>query len=403
MKILYFYQYFTTPKGAYSTRVYEFAQRWLRAGDSVTVVTSVYDKSDIRTEKFLTDMNVDGINLRVIKIRLSNRHGKATRLLTFFAYALVASWYALVSPADVVVSSSGPLSVAIPGLVARYVRRRRFIFEVRDLWPDGAIELGVLRNPIVIRLARILEKISYQAASHVVVLSQGMADWIRSKYHVRNIVVVPNASDNELMSRLTGPPTWPPGFPQSKQLILYAGTMGKVNDCGVLIDMCRYLKQWGADDVGLVVVGDGKDRPDLERAAESEKLDNISFLDSRPKLEVLAWLKSSCCTLLTVRNLPVLATCSPNKLFDAFAAGTPIIQNTIGWMQALLEEHQCGISVPPDDPEALARAVLTIARDKALRETMSRNALRLAREEFDRDLLAGRMRQAMLSAVASGG
>src|SRR5262249_22261084 len=122
MKVLYFYQYFTVPQGSYSTRVYEFARRWVKAGDQVTVITSVYDRSGITPDRMISRMNVEGIDVRMINIRLSNGHGKIFRLLTFAAYAVAACWYALTQPADVVVASSGPLTIGIPALLARYVR-----------------------------------------------------------------------------------------------------------------------------------------------------------------------------------------------------------------------------------------------------------------------------------------
>src|SRR5436190_1062342 len=108
MKVLYFYQYFTTPKGSWGTRAYEFARRWVRAGDSVTIVTSVYDKSDLKPRGIIDRFEIDGIDVRVINVRLSNKHTKAIRIFTFALYALIACWYALILRADVVLASSGP-------------------------------------------------------------------------------------------------------------------------------------------------------------------------------------------------------------------------------------------------------------------------------------------------------
>src|SRR5687768_5483385 len=141
MRIVYFYQYFTTPAGSWSTRAYEFARRWVEAGHSVTVVTSVYDKSGMKPKGMIDRFEIEGIDIRVINVRLSQKHGKALRLLTYGVFAIVCCLYALCLRADVVIASSGPLTIAIPALVARYLRRRRFIFEVRDLWPEGAIQL----------------------------------------------------------------------------------------------------------------------------------------------------------------------------------------------------------------------------------------------------------------------
>lgn len=399
MRILYFYQYFTTPKGSWSTRVYEFTRRWVKAGDTVTVVTSVYDKSDLKPAGFISRFDIEGIDVRVINVRLSNKHGVFFRLLTFLAYALVACWYALTKPADVVVASSGPITVGLPGLLARYARRLPLVFEVRDLWPEGAIQLGVLRNPVVIAAARFFEKRCYRAASRVVALSDGMADWIRSNHGVPNVDVVPNASDNELFGnpKMNGPlPAWT----QGRKLVLYTGTIGLMDDCRQIVLMAEQLQARGEKDIEIVLLGDGKERAELEGYAQLAGLKHIHFLGMVTKKEVASWLRRASCALLAFRDVPCMDTVSPNKMFDAFAAGIPVVQATQGWIKQLLEREQCGLTVASGDAGALAEAVRSVAQDDGLRARLAANAGRVARELFDRDVLAARMRQALADAVA---
>lgn len=402
MKILYFYQYFTVPEGSYSTRVYEFTRRWVKAGDSVTVITSVYDKSGLKPAGLISRFDVEGVDVRMINIRLSNKHNVLFRLFTFAAYALMACWYALVLPADVVVTSSGPLTVGLPGLVARYVRRRPLVFEVRDLWPEGAIQLGVLRNRAAIRLARWFERRCYHAASRVVALSEGMADWIRQRYDCRHVEVVPNASDNELVDGLEGVATELPPWAEGKQLILYTGTLGLIDDCAQILDVARAIERRGVSDLEFVIIGDGKERAELEEKARSWGLSHVHFLGLMPKESVMRWLGHARCTLFTVKDVPFLSTASPNKVFDSFAAGAPIVQATRGWIKDLLDRERCGITVPTGDPEAMADAVLRLARDGELRAALSANARRVARELFDRSMLAGKMRMILSGACEAG-
>jgi glycosyltransferase involved in cell wall biosynthesis len=397
MRILYFYQYFTIPEGSYSTRVYEFARRWARAGDSVTVVTSVYDRSGISPNGAISRLNIDGIDVRMINIRLSNAHGKAFRLMTFIAYAAIACWYALVLPADVVVASSGPLTVGIPAMVARYVRRRPLVFEVRDLWPEGAIQLGVLTNRAAIWLARSLEKACYRAAARIIALSDGMADWIKANHGIDHIDVVPNASDNELVAAIKGPfelPQWAIG----KELAVYAGALGLIDDCTQVLEVARALQERNVDNVQFVIIGSGKEGDHLRQLASEMDLRNLRFLGPLPKEAVMRWLGAARCSLFTVKNVPFLATASPNKVFDAFAAGTPVIQSTEGWIGRLFEREQCGITVMPGDIQAMADAVVKLADDPNLRERLGANARRIARDMFDRTLLAEKMRTVLASA-----
>src|SRR5690606_11415137 len=152
----------------------------------------------------------------------------------FAAYAVLASWYALRHPADVVVASSGPITVGLPGLVARYLGRRPFVFEVRDLWPEGAIQLGFLRNRWAIGLARWFERACYRASAEVVALSPGQAEAVRRVVLGTRVTTVPNASDLALIDRIR-PLQDPPGWAEGRHLILYTGTIGQANDCWQLV------------------------------------------------------------------------------------------------------------------------------------------------------------------------
>jgi glycosyltransferase involved in cell wall biosynthesis len=398
MRVVYFYQYFTTPKGSWSTRVYEFTRRWAKAGDTVTVVTSVYDKSDLRPRGFIANLDIEGVNVRVINIRLSNKHGLVFRLFTFVAYALLASWYAIVLPADVVVASSGPITTGLPGLVARYVRRRPLVFEVRDLWPEGAIQMGIIKNPLIVWLARQFERACYRGASRIVAVSEGMANWIRETYGFQHITVIPNPSDNELFG-VNGAKNNGVKADGNKKLVLYAGTIGSLNDCRQIIRMAEYLRARNEDQIQVLLIGDGKQRAELELYVHKTGLGNVSFLGTLPKGEVAAWLKRACCALLVLRAVPLVDTGSPNKLCDALASGVPVVQTTPGWMKELLDRERCGLTVAPNDPVAMAEAVLRLAKDEKLQAEYSRNAVRVAHALFDQNMLAARMRTVLADAV----
>ncbi len=394
MRVLYFYQYFTTARGSWSTRAHEFARRWVEKGDEVTIVTSVYDKSDLAPSQFVTVQEVDGIRVCVLNIRLSNKHGVAARLFSFATYAIASCWYALRVPADVVLSSSGPITVALPGLVAHYLRRVPFVFEARDLWPEGAIQLRILRNPIMIWLARAFEKSCYRAADQVVALSEGIATWIRERHSVDSVVVVPNASDNSLSQRVATEGGWPDA--SHGYQVLYAGTLGLIDDCRQILDMAHVLDQEGHHEIRIGVIGDGKERAELEEYASELGLQNVRFFGLMSREDVFRRLLSAKCALFVCKDVPFLSTASPNKLFDAFACGIPVVQTTQGWIKDLIEREDCGITVRPADPKALACAVAEVVRNDALRQRLSLNAKRVALEMFDRGKLAEEMRQVLL-------
>jgi glycosyltransferase involved in cell wall biosynthesis len=398
MKVLFFYQYFTTPQGSWSTRAYEFARRWVAAGDEVTVVTSVYDKSDLRPRGAVERFEIDGIDVRVINVRLSNKHGNLKRIVTFLWYALVSSWFALTIPADVVLASSGPITVGIPGLMARYLRRSSFVFEVRDLWPEGAIQLGVLRSRFMIRIARAFERLCYRSSKVVVAASPGQAAWVAKRCRRCEVVVVPNASDNDLFGEADPLVDFPEEL-RGNTLVTYTGTLGLIDNCVQIVEAAKVLSSRGEDDVAVVMIGDGKESVDLEESARRLGLGNIHFLGLMPKTEVARWVAASSCMLISFLPVSVLDTVSPNKLFDAFAAGVPVVQTTQGWIKELLDREECGFTVPAGNAEAMADAILRLTRDTALRERMGRNAKRVAEEQFDRDMLAKEMRDVLHEAA----
>src|SRR5690606_20869748 len=144
MKIIYFYQYFGTPKGSWSTRVYELTRRWVAAGHEVTVITAPYDKSDINPDGFISKTKLEGINLIVINSGDSNRFSITKRVLRAVLFSLFSIFYALRLKADVVVASSGPITIGLPLIFAKIFTRKKTVFEVRDLWPSGGIELGLI-------------------------------------------------------------------------------------------------------------------------------------------------------------------------------------------------------------------------------------------------------------------
>lgn len=173
MKIVYFYQYFSTPKGAWCTRLYEFAKEWVEQGHEVTVVSSVYSKSDLEAKKLIEDQYFEGIHVKVINVLIDNKQSFLKRIWSFIQYGVLSSYYALTLKADVVIASSGPITVGIPGLLAKYIRGRKLVFETRDLWPEGAIELGIIKNSLLKKIAYWFEKICYKASSYIVTLSPG--------------------------------------------------------------------------------------------------------------------------------------------------------------------------------------------------------------------------------------
>lgn len=373
--------------------MYELTRRWVREGHTVTVVTAPYEKSDIKADGFLSRKVVEGVNLIIINSSDSNRDPVWKRGYRALRFALVSCRIALTEPCDLVIASSGPITVGIPALIAKWLRGRKMVFEIRDLWPQGAIELGKISNPLAQRCALFFEKLCYRNSSLVVACSEGMEHSVKSRFHKVRTLVIPNASDPDLFRKSGRSNFKIPDALKDKSVFLYAGSLGFMDHGHLLI---RAMKEIKNPRICLVILGDGAERSELESLSRKEQLTNVHFMGLLPKYEVADWLQISTATLVVFKNFPVLQTSSPNKMFDSFAAGVPVIHNTTGWIRNLVQKEECGIGVLPDDADALAQAIQKLANDPALRKHMALNAGRLADSLFNRDLLAEKYLSALV-------
>jgi glycosyltransferase involved in cell wall biosynthesis len=369
MRILYLHQFFVTRAGAGGTRSYEFARRFVSRGHAVRMLTAGEGRQE-----------VEGIEV----VRVSSGYSdyvSATavsyprRMLAFARFGLAATAAALRGPRpDVIYATSPPLTMAVPALAAAARWRAPLVFEVRDLWPEAPIQMGALRNPLMRRAARALERLVLNRATRIIALSPGIRSGVvAAGAPSERVALVPNASDLDLFR----PTPLPERFRVS-----YFGTMGEANDLAPVVEAARLL-----DGVDFVLMGDGKHRARLERSAPP----NVTFTGTAPGKQGVAELAASSSACLTVfKDVPVLATNSPNKLFDTFAAGRAAIVNMDGWMRSLVEDNDAGVYVRAGDARDLADKLAWLRDHPADVERMGRNARALAEREFDRERLAER-------------
>lgn len=388
MKVLYFYQYFSTPKGAWGTRVYDFAKEWVKQGHEVTIVTSIYSKSDLKAEKLIEDQYFDGIHVKVINVSIDNKQSIPKRIGSFLQYSILSSYYALSLKADVVIASSGPITAGIPGLVAKYLKGRKLVFEVRDLWPEGAIELGVINNSIIKKLSYWFERVCYRASSYIVTLSPGMSKNIIARFGYENITDVTNSANIELFST---PKEFDSSVLRSKSYAIYTGNIGMVNNSYWLYEAAKELKRRGRDDISVVLIGEGQQREELERLAEKENVTNFIRMGLMPKNDLVAYVQNAFVSLVPLKGTPVLDTSSPNKFFESLAAGVPVIQNTQGWLKDFIEEHKVGYTLDPNDANQLADMLIEMKDNEEITEEMGKRSMDVAKEFFDKDYLANKM------------
>ncbi|MFM7208900.1 MAG: glycosyltransferase family 4 protein [Verrucomicrobiota bacterium] len=393
MRLLYFHQHFATPAGSSGTRSYEFARALVRRGHRVTVVCGAHALSGLDLPQDAAHGwargTVDGIDVISLPLPYSNRDSLLRRAFVFMRFALRSARIALTEDVDLVFATSTPVSAAIPGLAAKWFRGIPFVFEVRDLWPDLPRALGV-RNPFVLGLMTLLERLAYRSAAVVIGLAPGIVAAVRERSGVGlPVELIPNGCDLETFSPERRGPCRLPGVGPDDFVAGFTGAHGPANGLDAVLEAARELKRRGDRRVKLAFLGDGREKDRLAAIARAEGLDNCLFLPPVSKIALGDVTASFGCGLMVLRDVPEFRHgTSPNKFFDYLSAGVPVLNNYPGWVADLIEERRCGIVVPPGDSAAFADALQRLASDPATCAAMGTAARRLAEERFARDDLA---------------
>ena len=398
MHILYIHQHFATPKGSTGTRSYEFARRWVKAGHKVTLITGNYDIGGLELDKALFQIqNVEGINIVVVGTKYSNKQTHLRRIISFLSFCLFSIYAGLrTKKIDIIYATSTPLTVGIPAIVLKLLKRIPFVFEVRDQWPEIPIELSILKNKIMIKLLLWLEKIIYKQSSAIVTLSPGTADNIRKIMCMDGsqiatteipITVIPNSSDIDFFrpdidgSAVRKTHRW-----DGNLVLLHFGAMGKANGLNFVIDAAQRLNSNA--DIRFVLAGDGYEKQILLEKAKTLELKNIDILDSMSKLEMSKFVAACDVAIVIVANHPILENNSANKFFDSLSAGKAVLLNYSGWQRKIIEDNDAGFGCSLSNLDEFVEKVLYLNSHRNLIEQMGQNARRVALEKFDRNKLA---------------
>jgi glycosyltransferase involved in cell wall biosynthesis len=393
VRILYYHQHFSTPAGSTGNRSYAMAQKLITRGHEVTMVCGSYAVGQSGLAGPFTkgrrEGPVDGIYVIELELPYSNRDGFVKRSLTFLKFAWRSTWIALRADVDLVFATTTPLTAGIPGVVARWLRRKPFVFEVRDLWPELPKAMGVITNPVVLGAMSGLEWISYRSAHRCIGLSPGIVDGIAKRGVPRErIAMIPNGCDLDIFATAAEP--WrPEGVKDSDLMAVFTGAHGIANGLAAVLDAAGELKRRGRTDIKLVLIGDGKLKPQLQARATAEELSNVVFHPPVPKTRLAGLMAAADTGMQILANVPAFYYgTSPNKFFDYIASGIPVLNNYPGWLAEIITRAQCGYAVPPENPVAFADALVHAADHPELRVQMGERARKLARKEFDRDQLA---------------
>jgi len=379
MRIFYIHQYFKTPEEGGGIRSYYLAKAMAQSGHHVDLFTGYEGTKYKKTF-------VDGIHVHYLPVRYAQSFGFLGRVRSFLKFvALVILKTRDFAKPDFCYVSSTPLTTGLIGLYLRWHRQVPYYFEVRDLWPEAPIQLGVLKSAILKKLLYRLEKTIYQQAKAVIALSPGARDYISNRVPGKEVLMIPNMSDCGFFSKTEKNPYHKLQYEVSgKFVITYFGAVGKVNRLQHLLDAARACQEQQLHDVAFLVAGEGSELSKIKDTSEKFGLKNIRFVPFQNKYGLLSVLNVTDAVYVSFMDLPVLQHCSPNKLFDALAAGKLCISTLPGWMQHMLEENHCGFYTNPAVPQDFVKQIAAFVNDAGLLETYQNNARALAEEQFSR-------------------
>lgn len=391
MKVIYFHQHFTTPQVGGGIRSYEFARKLIDRGHQVTMVcggdVSMFNLSPT-TKRNVYRGDIDGIDVIQISIPYSNKDSLLKRTKSFLTFAWKGIGFAMSEEYDLLFATSTPLTAGIPGIVQKIFRHKKFVFEVRDLWPELPKALG-MKNPLALWGMSILERRSYRSADACIGLSPGIVEGIkRRSQNGKRITMIPNGCDLNIFKPGNGHYAIL-GVNEGDTLAVFTGAHGVANGLDAVLDAAKVVSDMGRKDIKIVFVGNGKMKDHLIERKEKECIDNCIFMNSVPKAILSEIIDTADIGLMILANVPAFYYgTSPNKFFDYISAGLPVLNNYPGWLADMITENQCGVVVPPEDPKAFAEALVSLADSPEKRKKYRLNARKLAETSFDRNILS---------------
>lgn len=397
MRIAYFCQYYTPEVSAPSARVSELAFAWTRAGHRVTVVTGLPNHPTGRVppeykRTIFKPEQLNGIEVWRNWLYATPNEGVFRKTLSHLSFML--STLILTVPrlrgADVVIVSSPSFFVVITACIAHWVWRVPFVFEVRDLWPGVFVELGVLKNRLLIHVLERLELFLYKRAAAVVTVTQAFREHIVSRgVAAHRVHTIPNGVDLKAFRPDDGS-----SLNLRKELgltndfvVLYIGAHGISHGLQRVLDVAGLF---GGDSATFVFVGDGAEKRHLVKRAEELGLTNVRFFDSQPRERVPSWYLMADVCLVPLKAIAVFESFIPSKIFEIMACGRPIVASLSGETARILASSEAALVVPPEDVHEMAHAIRRLRDDPALAQRIGARGRAFVEAEYDRNVLAAR-------------
>ena len=387
MHILLIHQAFVALNEPGGTRHHELALHLANKGHQVTVIASPVSYLTGQAETTTPGQEYSGIEDQITILRTYTYkalHRSFVHRIFSFVSFMISSFFAglQVKNVDLVWGTSPPIFQGVTSWALSRLKGVPFLFEIRDLWPAFAIQVGVLKHPGLIRASQWLERFLYRQADRIIVNSPGFIDHVTER-GARQVSLIPNGVDIEMFDPyLSGHSFRQAHGLEGKYVSLYAGAHGMSNDLGVLLKAASILRDH--HEIAIVLLGDGKDKPSLESKAAEMELRNVHFIPPIPKDQMRDALAAADSCIAILKPIPLYATVYPNKVFDYMAAGRPVVLAIDGVIREVVENAQAGFFTPPGDPTALADTILRLIDQREKGQEMGLNGRHYIEIHFDR-------------------
>ena len=342
-------------------------------------------KRTIEHSGIYAEQNFDGVRVLRSYIYPALHRSYFWRIISFFSFMFSSVWTALqVKDADLIMGTTPPIFQAVSAWFVALVRRKPFLLEVRDLWPEFGVSMCVLKNPVIIALAHWLEKFLYARATHILVNSPAYREYMIAKgVPESKVTYIAYGTDVDMFNpSIDGLPIRKELKLKDKFVVLYAGALGQANDLDTLLRAAERLKE--EERISFVLFGDGKERARLESEAKSKNLTNVIFAGTRPKKDMPIIVASANLCLAILQDIPMFRTTYPNKVFDYMAAGRATVLVIDGVSRELIESSNGVVYVQPNDDAALAQSILALFNDPARVKQMGVDARAYLVKHLDR-------------------
>lgn len=389
MKILIFYQYYLPKNLGGVNRFNQLVSKWLEAGVDCTVICSKRSQFGMKIEKGNEEKFPEGKGYGKLKIRRimplgGNKGNFFSRMLSYVSFSLFSFLVGLFEKdVDVIIASSPPLTTATTGLWLRALKRKPLVFDVRDLWPKCAVDLGFLNNKLAIRYSYRLERRAYKKASLVSVVTPDFVEYMKENNVSENkIVYIPNFScdideysiqealNNKRELNIDG-----------KFVVGYFGNHGHAANLSQLVDVAEIFMK-NNSNVHFILGGSGYKKTEIIENAKNKGLTNITFMQNLSRADVLKYVRLCDVCVTPLISNESMKTVYPSKVFTYMASKKPIVHTADGACRKLIDDAQCGVYCKPDSPQNMADIILELMNDEQLRLDMGNNGYKYLVENF---------------------